>query len=95
MILQEQSLKLQAHDQLTKLEAADLIQVEQVKPELIYQFKHALLHHAVYTNMDEKEKKKKQNWKKFTTIKLKKLLPNWHTISSKQNIPKKQLSTCT
>ena len=55
-ILQEQPLKLQAHDQLTKLEAVDLIQVEQVKPELIYQFKHALLHHAVYTNMDEKEK---------------------------------------
>jgi len=56
VILQDDAYMLQPLEQLNKLEIADLVQVEQVKPELIYQFRHVLLHHAVYTSMDEKEK---------------------------------------
>jgi serine phosphatase RsbU (regulator of sigma subunit) len=56
VILQDDPYTLQPLDQINKLEITDLVQVEQVKPELIYQFRHVLLHHAVYTSIDEKEK---------------------------------------
>lgn len=54
-ILREQPYKLQPFEQLTQLEISDMVQVEQVKPELVYQFRHVLLHQAVYKSIDEQE----------------------------------------
>jgi serine phosphatase RsbU (regulator of sigma subunit)/predicted ATPase len=72
-ILQDNHYLLQPLDQISKLEIADLVQVEQVKPELVYQFRHVLLHHAIYTSLDEAEKIKLHH---LVGTKLESLYPN-------------------